>query len=470
MNVTQLQQSIRFLWSARPAGDEGGRAWDRGRRAALTTAASLVGRGLGILVALVSVPLSLSYLDKERYGLWLSITSFIAMLNFADLGISNGLLNVLAAANGRNDRQAARQSTTSALVTLLAVASVLGLGFFLLYPAIPWAKVYNLRSVDAAADAGPATAVLMATFLVGLPLGVVQVVRSGFQEGYVNSVWAIVGNVLGLVGLLVAVRMRATLPWLALGLSGAPLVGTLGNWATLLLRGRRWLTPRLADFSGPTARAILRTGLLFLVLQVTVAFAFNSDNMVVAQLLGVDAVVEYGLGAKPFMFAASLVAVFLSPLWPAYGESIASGDVAWARRTLLNSVRLSLLSTSLLGVVLVALGPGLIRLWTRTSLEVPRSLLVPFAAWLVLSTVGNAAAMYLNARSLVRVQVIMAISLAVLAVAFKFLFAGWFQSAGVAWATSVAYVPCALLPAYYVIRADLELLGRRPEPAPVAAG
>src|SRR5688500_5295590 len=47
-----------------------GRASERYRRAALTTASAMMAHGLGVFTGLAWVRLSLSYLGKERYGLW----------------------------------------------------------------------------------------------------------------------------------------------------------------------------------------------------------------------------------------------------------------------------------------------------------------------------------------------------------------------------------------------------------------
>lgn len=62
----------------------------------------------------ISVPLTLRYLGTERYGLWMTISSVIAVLGFSDLGLNNGLLNGISQANGTNDRELARRYVSSA--------------------------------------------------------------------------------------------------------------------------------------------------------------------------------------------------------------------------------------------------------------------------------------------------------------------------------------------------------------------
>jgi O-antigen/teichoic acid export membrane protein len=47
----------------------------------------------------ISVPLTLTYLGSERYGMWMAISSIVALLAFADFGLGNGLVNAIAVAS-----------------------------------------------------------------------------------------------------------------------------------------------------------------------------------------------------------------------------------------------------------------------------------------------------------------------------------------------------------------------------------
>ena len=55
-------------------------------------------KGLSIAIGLVFVPLTINYIDAERYGIWLTLSSIIIWFNFFDLGLGNGLRNKLVEA------------------------------------------------------------------------------------------------------------------------------------------------------------------------------------------------------------------------------------------------------------------------------------------------------------------------------------------------------------------------------------
>src|SRR5260221_7075822 len=89
------------------------RSRERYRRAALTTLASFGAQGIATISTLASVPLALGYLGAERYGLWVSVNSLVAIVASADLGVGNGLLNAISEAHGADDRQLARHYLSS---------------------------------------------------------------------------------------------------------------------------------------------------------------------------------------------------------------------------------------------------------------------------------------------------------------------------------------------------------------------
>ena len=82
----------------------------------------------------------------------------------------------------------------------------------------------------------------------------------------------------------------------------------------------------------------------------------------------------------------------LAPLWPAYGEAIARGDVEWVRRTLRRSVTIAVSLSALVSAALVMLGPWLIHAWVGTAVLPSLLLLVGLAAWKTVEAGGSALA------------------------------------------------------------------------------
>jgi O-antigen/teichoic acid export membrane protein len=449
------------------------RSRERYRRLTLTALASMSAKGVKVLTALVSVPLTINYLGTERYGLWMTIGSLVTVLAFADLGIGNGLLNAISEADGRDDKALAARYVSSAFAMLLSVALLLALSLAFFYPLIDWGRIFNVRSAGAIAEAGPAVAVFLCCFLISLPAGVVQRVQLGYQEGFTNSLWEAAGSVLGLIGILLVTHSRAGLPWLVLAMSGGPTFALVLNGVVLFTRRRTYLRPSLARADRGTAVALFRVGILFFVLQVVGAAAFFSDNLVAAHTFGASAVTQYAVPMKLFDMVALASSFLLAPLWPAYGEAIARGDHRWVKRMLTRSLTATFAGSSIAALGIVLSAGAFLRVWAGNAIEAPMVLLVGFGVWTVLNTCGSAVAMFLNGVSAIRFQAVCAVVMGASALTLKIVFARHFGLPGIIWGTIIAYSLCTAIPmAFYIPRLLTELarrVQRVPEPGMLEA-
>jgi O-antigen/teichoic acid export membrane protein len=429
-----------------------GRAKERYRRIAIASVVSIAAKIVGLLTSVISVPLTLHYLGGERYGLWLTTSSLLAFISFADLGVGNGLLNAISTANGRDDRTAARLFVSSGSFILLGLAGLIVGVFAVTYPVVPWGRVFNLNTEDGIREVGLTVAVLVCCFAVNMPLDVVQRVQAGYQESFASSLWQIGGSLLGLLTLVLVVHMRGGLPWLAFAVAGAPVAVTGVNWATQFCWSRRWLFPRPADFDWRSGLSLLHTGSLFVVLQIVVAAAFSSDNLILTHILGTAAVAQYAVAQRLFFVAPILVGLAVAPLWPAYGEALARADRRWVRHTLRYSLGFSILASAVPALGLILLAPVVFSTWVGHQLVPPISLTVALALWSVMYSVGTAIAMLLNAANILRFQVYIASAMAVSSIFLKIYMTNIYGISGVVWGTVVAYGLFSLLPTFMYLR------------------
>jgi O-antigen/teichoic acid export membrane protein len=438
-----------------------GRARERHRRVTLSAIASGLAKLTSVGTALITVPLTLHYLGAERYGLWMTISSLLVMLAFADFGIGNGVLNAVARAHGNDDVQAVRVCVSSGYFVLGLVALALLVLLAASYPFVPWAALFNVRTDLASREVGPAVAVFVACFALAVPLGIVQRVQIGLQRSFLASLWQCGASLLGLLGVVVAIHQQAGLPWLVLAFFGAPLIA--GSFNTLVFFGRTnpELAPRRALVSSPAALDLVRSGALFFVLQLVVGVAYASDSFVISHVLGPAAVADYAVPERLFSLVTVALGMFLAPLWPAYGEAIARGDTAWARHTLWRSTTLAVGVAAVFSGVLVLLGPLLIKLWVGTAVQPPLLLLLGLALWKTIEAGGTALAVFLNGAHVVRSQVILASLTAVSALTLKVLLVGQLGVPGTVWATIAAYLVCTALPMIIIIPNILRALGAK---------
>jgi O-antigen/teichoic acid export membrane protein len=385
-----------------------GRSNERLRRVALTALVSVFAQGVSVFTMLISIPLTLNYLGAERYGLWITISSLITVLGVADFGMGNGLLNAIAEANGRNDRKAAESYVSSAFFMLTGVALFFGILWMIIYPHVSWNWLFNVTTPKAMAEMGPALSIFVWCMLLNLPIGLVQKIQDGYQEGYVNGLWRAGGSLLGLSNVLLAIYLQADLPILVLAMAGSPVLALFFNALVLFGRQRPWLQPRWQMLNQAAFTRIFRYGLLFFVLQLAVAIGFQSDNLVIAHFLGASQVPQYAVPMKLFMLIPSMLSFVIAPLWPAYGEAITRKDVAWVLKIFKRSLLLSFSISLPLSLFLMVFGGRLIQFWVGSEIQPDIILLTGLGLWVILLSLGGPISIFLNGTNVIGFQIVSA--------------------------------------------------------------
>lgn len=433
------------------ARDEAGavRGEQRHRRIRWTVAAALAGRGLTILVTLLTIPLTVKYLGAAQYGYWVAILSTTSLMAFADLGLGYGLLNRVAATLDTGGAPEGRRIVSNAFLMLAGVAGVGLVALLAGFRWLPWVRWFPGADAATARECALAVAVLMAAFLGGLPFTTWQRTVGAVQQGFWAPCWDATGSALSLAGLLVVIRFQGGLVALAAAYAAGPFVALLGGWLWFFGWRRSDLRPRRTDWDGTIARSLLAEGGCYLGLQVGGLLLVSASSLILLQRRGPDELAHYSLTAKLFQFGPQLAALWFAPLWPAYSEALARGDTRWAQRTLRTVTWACLAAGALGGVLLVPSVTTLVRWWTGTTVEADLSLRVALAVMTVLGVATTSVSTFLNASGWLAGQVkLIAVQVpASLALAWG-LSATW-GAAGLVWA-QVAGFALLVVPVYAV--------------------
>jgi O-antigen/teichoic acid export membrane protein len=164
------------------------------------------------------------------------------------------------------------------------------------------------------------------------------------------------------------------------------------------------------------------------------------------------AVTEYAVTARLFMMCTVLVAMAVIPLWPAFTDALEQGHREWAKTAFRRATWLAFLASLSMAVVLVLLGRPLVRIWIDPDAEPSLGLLVALGCWVVIMATLQPTAMLLNAAGVVKVQVIVATTMAVANLALSIVFTNWFGIVGPVVGSIVAYSVCTVVPLWLYVR------------------
>jgi O-antigen/teichoic acid export membrane protein len=399
----------------------------------------------------VTIPLAVNYLGTERFGLWMTISSFVALLNVADLGIGNGLVNAIAEAKSKNNVRMAKRYVSSGFFLLLGIALVWSLAFTAAYPWISWQSLFGLSDATAIAEAGPAIAVFAGCFFLNVPLGVIQRIQMGYQQGHIHNLWEAFGKLLGLVGVIYVVYTGLGLPWLVLAFTGGPVLAMILNGFFLFFVQRRHLTPQWSQVEAPVAKKLGAIGTMFFILSLAEAIGFSADNIVISNILGAEMVAHYAIPKRLFLLIPIFMMMFSAALWPAYREAILSGDANWVKTSLVRTSLISIVVGGAASLILLLWGNSILRLWVGPNIQASPSLLLGLSVWVVLTSLGNVQAMFLHGVNALHVQVLTMVLYAIIGITIKIFVVSDWGLEGVIWTSVVAYALIKIVPVLFII-------------------
>ena len=101
-----------------------------------------------------------------------------------------------------------------------------------------------------------------------------------------------------------------------------------------------------------------------------------------------------------------IVALVNLPLWPANGEALARGDLAWVRTVTRRMTVISVLTIVLPAIPLTLAGGPLLTAWLGMPLDVTGGLLFALAAWWILQSAVSPRFMVQNSVGVIRPQLL----------------------------------------------------------------
>jgi O-antigen/teichoic acid export membrane protein len=425
----------------------------RSRKANKNILFSFFIKGYAMFIQFALVPLTLHYLDKAQYGLWLVLASILEWFSHFDIGIGHGLRNKLSEALARNDTRLARTfiSTGYTMVSIIFLSFIFI--FALVNPFLDWSAILNVPPGvgsdirNTGKELNETVMFVFAFFCIRFILSMLTAVLYAKQEPALNNVIGPLGSTLSLILIFVLSKfVKGSLFWVALIFSGAPLLIFL--IFTIVLFSTRYRTlmpaPRFVDFS--YSRQLLGLGVNFFIIHISMLVLFSSANMVLTRLFGPEEVTVYNIAYRYFTIALLVNGIVTLTYWSPFTEAFVKKDFAWIRNAI---KRLEIVSFLLIGVLVVSalVADPAIRLWVGSSIDVPGSMKIALVVYVIIQLLAAPFNIFINGASKVRLQLYMAIVSIIVTIPLAILFAKvlGFGPAGVVMAMICSTLPTSIL-------------------------
>jgi O-antigen/teichoic acid export membrane protein len=434
----QIDQQVAALRAAQ--GDSTAHATERNRRLRVSVLTALLLKPLSLLSPLITMPLFLSYLGQEEYGLFLAIVGMSMLLSLTNVGVQQGLVNRLIDCHVSGDRNMARRYISSLFLTLTGVLIISLIGWTIATSLVNWTRVFQITSPRVAAMTPWVVWITGASILAGFALCIPFAVYTAYQEQSTAYAWDGATKLATLLASIAVIYTRFGLIGIAVATCATPLIVSAIN-SLVFFSSRPWFLPRLADFDRSIVRSTVGDGFSMFLLQIGVLIMFQCDKFIIGSLVSTAAVTPYALLGQVFVIAYGLFLVLLGPLTPAYGEAFRRGDISWIRRHLKMSLAAGIALMAGCGAVLLIFGDFIIRRWLHGKISgFPHSLIYAMTALFLLRIWIDCRSAILNPANILRPQVRFFVANVVLNLILALALVKPYGTSGVAWATPIAGV------------------------------
>lgn len=327
-------------------------------------------RGLSAFCSFFVVPLTIGYVSKYEYGIWITISSLVAWLSFFDLGIGNGLRNkfIEAIEKGKHKLAKVYVSTSYALIGLIVGAVWIIAMAGSLY--VNWAHFLN---VDPRLN-GELTAtilIVVTNFSVLFILGLNRSLLNAVQKPAIASSFDTSTQVLLCIVLMILVKFtKGSLINLALAMGGTSIlvlvISNIWTFSHLLKKYR----PSIKCVRFKFAKGIMSMGLLFFWLQIIAIAIYQTNNLIISHYAGPDEVTVYNIAYRYAQLLSMIFTIIITPFWSAFAEANVNGDTEWMKVTTRKLIKIVGL-LAIVGLIMVVAAPVVYKIWINDVVKVP---------------------------------------------------------------------------------------------------
>ena len=331
---------------------------------------SIVIKGCSIFINLLFVPITLNYINQERYGIWLTLSSVVMWFNFFDLGLGNGLRNKLAEAAALDDIDTQKKIISTTYASMVFISLSIATIYCIIKPFIQWDSILGVN-IKYKIELNQLAFALVLMFCVQFILQIINAINNAYQMSFLVSLASLGGNIFSLLFILI---LKYTVPGKLLHLGIAIFSGNLISLFLMTMYfffiKHKELTPRFSNISYTISRNLLGLGGRFLVIQIAAVVQYESTNILISRYFSPKQVTEYNISYKLFSVLLMAFGILVSPLWSAVTDANAKSDFEWiysAHKKMLRNWILLVIAA----IIILFLSNYLYVLWVGKKIVIP---------------------------------------------------------------------------------------------------
>lgn len=367
---------------------------------------SFITKGWSALATLLMVPLTLTCLGTYKNGVWLTVSSLLVWIDQMDIGLGNGLRNILATHMAHNKIKEAQKIVSSTVAMLVCVMIPVALLTSLL---IWFTDIYSFLNVDESLLPELRTVLLSATIIVCITFvfKFISNVYMGLQLPAVSNLILSAGQTLALFLTYILLETNhATFQNVVLVNVLSPLAIYIIAYPLTFFLLYPHLRPTISSVNLKSAISIGNVSLRFFWLQIASLIQFMSANILISNFYTPEMVTPYQISYRYMSIILVLFTVICMPFWNATTDAYERGDKEWIRTA---NRKLNIMTFGIIFclILMVSCSQWIYGIWIQDKCTVPMTMTVLMAVYILLLVLSMRYSYFLNGIGALRLQMYM---------------------------------------------------------------
>lgn len=359
-----------------------------------------------MLIAYITIPLTLKYLNTERYGIWQTILTIITWANLTNFGIGNGLRNKVTESFTSKKYETLKKYISSAYLYLTIISVIILIVSCILVSFLNTNVLFKNNTIDRN-EIIISFVVVIFSFCLNFVLGLCNCIAYGLHKSALVSFFQVITNVITLIGLIFLIKYQRG------NLINISLLYLISNVVTnmifsIVLFKDKYITPSSKCYDKKLGRNLTSLGIEFFILDAATLMLFSTDNFIVSSFIGVGEVTSYSITTQLFRVISTLFSILLIQLWSAVAEANYKKDYEWLKKAI-NRLCMLLIPIAVVLLIMIIKFDFITKVWLGKNLSVDKNLVIASSIYVWLICFNGIFVNVQNGMSKVRVQTLASI-------------------------------------------------------------
>jgi O-antigen/teichoic acid export membrane protein len=396
-------------------------------------------KGGSIIIGLLLVPMTISYINSIEYGIWITISSVVSWMSFFDIGLGNGLRNKLTNVVVAKDFEKAKIYISTTYATLMIIASVLFIFLYFLNPIIDWRHFLNIPD-SVKEDIQMILLIVVGSFCIQFIVQIINTVLTAVHEPAIAGLIAFFGQLVLLITVFfLKIFVPASLTILVLVLTFVPIF--IFIIASIFLYNSKLseIKPGIKYVDFKYIKDILQVGGIFFIIQIGALVLFQTSNIIISKVLGPKSVTTFNVAYKLFSVVTMIFVIIMTPYWSAFTEAYAKRDYEWLKSSMNRLIKIWTIISLIIVPVIVLLSKFLFNIWVGNKVIIPMNLSISMGFFVISYTCLSLNCFFLNGVGKLKIQLILYIVVCIFNIPTSFYLGRHYGLIGIVWADIIFF-------------------------------